>query len=322
MISFNENIYALSFLFLFLALFIFFLTAIQFIRKQQRKQQMVKRIRQEEYPLEKLVENKDTPDYKKKRASGWVLFFTLFNPRKKAQDLSAHEAVNLKFLRAGITRKNFDTAFFGAKICLPILFLVIFFILKLFIFRLMETQMTVIVTVVVGLLGFYLPDIWLRQITDKRKERLFKGLPDALDLLVVCVEAGMGLDSAIHRVGQEIKVSNPDLSNEFALMTLEMRAGKSRQEALKNLSARTDIAEMSSLVTLLIQTDKFGTSVAKALTTFSDSFRVKRFQKAEEIAAKLPVKILIPLIFFIFPALFIVILGPAVINIYHNFIAR
>jgi tight adherence protein C len=180
--------------------------------------------------------------------------------------------------------------------------------------------MAVGLAVFIALLGFYLPDLWLIVKSDIRKEKLFEGLPDALDLLVVCVEAGMGLDGAIHRVADETKLTNQTLSDELKLLNLELRAGKSRQDALRNLALRTNINAMNSLVTLLIQTDKFGTSVAKALQVFADSFRTERYQKAEELAAKMPVKLIFPLVLFIFPSLFVVILGPAAIRIYQNII--
>ena len=157
---------------------------------------------------------------------------------------------------------------------------------------------------------------------DKRKVILLKGLPDALDMLVVCVEAGMGLDSALDRVGREMNLIYPELSHEFSLLNLEIRAGKNRDDALKNLASRSNLDEMKSLVTLLIQTNKFGTSVATALKVFAESFRTKRFQKAEELAAKLPVTILLPLLLFIFPAMFVIILGPAAISIYQNVILK
>jgi tight adherence protein C len=156
----------------------------------------------------------------------------------------------------------------------------------------------------------------LRQKTEKRREKILNALPDALDLLVVCVEAGMGLDSAISRVANDSKDGSPELSDELHFMTLELRAGKSRRDALKNLSLRTNLDEVKSLVTLLIETEKFGTSMAEALRVYSDSYRIQRQQRAEEVAAKLPVKLLIPLGLFIFPALFVVILGPAFISIY------
>jgi tight adherence protein C len=196
----------------------------------------------------------------------------------------------------------------------------IFILVKVTFLPLLTYQVTMIVVILCALLGFYLPDIVLRQKADKRKEKILEALPDGLDLLVICVESGMGLDSAINRVAQELKLSSPFLSDEFHFMNLELRAGKQRDEALRNLALRTNLDEINSLTTLLIQTDKFGTSMADALRVYSDSFRVERQQRAEEKAAKLPVKMLFPLIFFIFPALFVVILGPATINIYENII--
>jgi tight adherence protein C len=171
--------------------------------------------------------------------------------------------------------------------------------------------------VVVGLagLGFYLPGLILDSRVKARQKAILKSLPDALDLLVVCVEAGMGLDAAIHRVCLEMAAKDPILSSELRLLTLELRAGKARREALKNLSARIGLEDVGSLVAMLIQTDMFGTSIAQTLRVYADSMRTKRFQLAEELAAKLPVKLLLPLIFFIFPTLLIVILGPAGIRI-------
>jgi tight adherence protein C len=127
----------------------------------------------------------------------------------------------------------------------------------------------------------------------------------------------MGLDSAIYRVAQEMRLNSLELSDELQLMNLELRAGKSRKDALKNLALRTNLEEINSLVTLLIQTDQFGTSMADALRIYSDSYRTQRYQRAEELAAKLPVKLIFPLVVFIFPALFVVLLGPAAISIYN-----
>jgi tight adherence protein C len=174
----------------------------------------------------------------------------------------------------------------------------------------------VIFTVLLGLLGFYLPNLWLKIKTSARQDKILEGFPDALDLMVVCVEAGLGLDAAINRVGEEMKLRNRLVSEEFRLLGLELRAGKLRRDALHNLGLRTGLEEVKSLMTLLIQTDKFGTSIAQALTVHADSMRTTRFQRAEEMAAKLPVKLVFPLILFIFPALFVVIVGPAAIKIY------
>ncbi|BAH76871.1 hypothetical membrane protein [Solidesulfovibrio magneticus RS-1] len=175
--------------------------------------------------------------------------------------------------------------------------------------------------VVVGLTaaGFYIPGMILDSRVKARQTAIQKSLPDALDLLVVCVEAGMGLDAAIYRVCQEMSLKDPILSAELRLLTLELRAGKARREALKNLSARIGLEDVGSLVAMLIQTDMFGTSIAQTLRVYADSMRTKRFQLAEELAAKLPVKLLMPLIFFIFPTLLIVILGPAGIRIFQMF---
>ena len=145
-----------------------------------------------------------------------------------------------------------------------------------------------------------------------------QGLPDALDLMVVCAEAGVGLDAAIHRVGEEMALNNKSLSDEFKVMSLELRAGKQRRDSLKDLAMRTDLEEVNNLSSMLIQTERFGTSIAQALRVHADVMRVSRFQRAEEVAAKLPVKLLFPMIFFILPSLFITILGPAVIRIFRT----
>ena len=176
-------------------------------------------------------------------------------------------------------------------------------------------QYKLIVAVGVTAAGFYLPAMILDSRVKTRQKAIQRSLPDALDLLVVCVEAGMGLDAAIYRVCQEMSLKDPILSSELRLLTLELRAGKARREALKNLSARIGLEDVGSLVAMLIQTDMFGTSIAQTLRVYAESMRTKRFQLAEELAAKLPVKLLMPLIFFIFPTLFIVILGPAGIRI-------
>jgi tight adherence protein C len=175
---------------------------------------------------------------------------------------------------------------------------------------------------VIALLGFYLPDLYLKLLIRWRKEQIVQGFPDALDLLVVCVEAGMGLDAAISRVSEEISMSSRVISEEFRILNLELRAGKSRLEALRNLGTRTDVEEVRSFATLLIQTDRFGTSVAQALRVHSDAMRTQRYQRAEELAGKIPVKMMFPLILFIFPAIFVVVVGPAAIQIYHSIITH
>lgn len=162
--------------------------------------------------------------------------------------------------------------------------------------------------------GLYGPELWLNQAVKARKLKILHGFPDALDLLVVCVEAGLGLDAALGRTGKELALAHPELCEEFYMVALELRAGLPRAQALSNFAKRVDLDPVKTLVALLIQTDRFGTSVGQALRVHSDSMRTDRALKAEEMAGKLPVKMLFPLMFFIFPSLFIVILGPAIIQ--------
>lgn len=232
---------------------------------------------------------------------------------KKEGELSHVEKT---FLRAGYRNKNVVVIFFGVKGFCAILMAVFCFLLQIFLFKTMSPLRFMFLFVLLALAGFYLPNIWLRMKIDQRKEKIAEGFPDALDLLVVCVEAGVGLDAAINRVADEMKQANKEISDEFQLLNLELKAGKARRDALKSLAMRIDLEDVKNLVTLLVQTDRFGTSVGPALRVYSDVMRTKRFQKAEEAAAKVPVKLLFPLIFCIFPSLFIAIMGPAAIRIW------
>jgi tight adherence protein C len=163
-------------------------------------------------------------------------------------------------------------------------------------------------------LGFLLPNMVLGRQARKRQHRIRLSLPDALDLLVVSVEAGLGLDQAIQRVGEELTFAHPDLSEELRLINLELRAGNARSDALHNLAHRTGVDDVQSLVAMLVQTDKFGTSVAQSLRVHSETLRTKRRQRAEEAAAKTGVKMVFPLVFCIFPAIWVVTIGPAAIK--------
>jgi tight adherence protein C len=164
-------------------------------------------------------------------------------------------------------------------------------------------------------LGYILPNIVLARLEKRRQHRIRLSLPDALDLLVVSVEAGLGLDQAMQRVGEELVFAHPDLCEELRLINFELRAGKARSEALHNLGERTGVDDVQSLVAMLVQTDKFGTSIAKSLRVHSDTLRTKRRQRAEEAAAKTGVKMVFPLVLCIFPAIWVVTLGPAAIKI-------
>jgi tight adherence protein C len=228
------------------------------------------------------------------------------------------QAKRITFLRAGIRSENAPFTFWGAKYLSGVVLAVLFISTRSFFMKEAKLPLTLLAGLSLVTVGFYFPDFWLRLKTASRKEQIRNALPDALDLLVVCVEAGIGLDQAINRVGEEMKMTCPAISEEFRLFTLEVRAGKAKRDAMKGLAIRTDLDDISSLVTLLVQAEKFGTSVAQSLRVYSDAFRTRRVQKAEEVAAKLPVKMLLPLGLFILPCLFIVVLGPASLKIYHQ----
>jgi tight adherence protein C len=168
-------------------------------------------------------------------------------------------------------------------------------------------------------LGYILPDIILNRLINSRQQKVRESLPDALDLLVVCVEAGQGLDAAIKRVSEDLQTSSPVISQELILVNLETMAGLERQQALKNLGERTGVEELISLCNVLIQSDRFGTSIAQALKTQSDFMRTARRLRLETMAAKTPVKLVFPMLLFIFPAIIVVILGPAFIMVSKQF---
>lgn len=168
------------------------------------------------------------------------------------------------------------------------------------------------------ILSFYAPDLLVSKLIRGRRDRVRLGLPDALDLLAICMEAGLGLDQALLRVGAELAGTHPDLSDEFNLISLEQRAGTPRIEAWRHMAERTKLEIVGAFVSMLVQTDKFGTPISKALAVFSDSLRTQRRQRAEELAAKTTIKMVFPLVLFIFPSMFIVLLAPAFISIMRN----
>lgn len=166
-----------------------------------------------------------------------------------------------------------------------------------------------------GLLGWVVPRMWIRRRIKQRNDEIQRALADTLDLLVVCVEAGLGLNQALVRVSTEIEHVSRTMSEELMLTNLEMRAGTPRDEALRNLGERSGVGDLKALTAMLVQTDRFGTSIATALRVHSDTLRTKRRQRAEEAAAKTTIKLVFPLVLFIFPAMFVVILGPAILHI-------
>jgi tight adherence protein C len=217
---------------------------------------------------------------------------------------------------AGFRAKNVAIFYSGIKIFLAVLLSSLVIVSQAYAYRVKVAVLIVPIIVISFFIGFYLPNLYVSFRVRRRKRKLLEGFPDALDLMVVCVEAGMGLDAALNRVTEEMKMTNKPLYEEFRQLILELRAGKSRRDALRSLALRTGLEDVNSLVTLLIQTDRFGTSIAQALRVHSDGMRTKRHQRAEEMAAKLPVKLLFPLIIFIFPSLFVAILGPTLIHVF------
>ena len=218
-------------------------------------------------------------------------------------------SAQLIMLRAGYRSSNAIMAMRGAKILLPVGLLVVVVASGLYRWNPWISVLGALV------LGYLLPELWLTWRVHARQHRLRLALPDAMDLLVICVEAGLGLDQSLMRVAEELRITHPELSDEIALVNLEMRVGKTRLDALRELARRTGLEDIKALVAMLIQTERFGTSVAQSLRVHSDDLRIKRRQRAEEMSAKTTVKMVPPLVFFIFPALMVVILGPAVIAI-------
>jgi tight adherence protein C len=183
------------------------------------------------------------------------------------------------------------------------------------------TGTVLIFALIAGMMAFYVPNLWLGRAVNARRREIQNGLPDAIDLLIVCIESGSGLDQALNRVADELSLSYPALTRELELISSETRAGKPRMEAFKNFADRTKVDDVRSLVAMLIQTDRFGTSIGLALRTHAETSRTKRRQRAEEKAAKLGVKLLFPLVFCLFPAFYVVVLGPSMLRIFRSLVA-
>jgi tight adherence protein C len=220
--------------------------------------------------------------------------------------LADDEKLRQRLISAGMRNAESMDLYFAVRFAGPIAGIVVGSFIK---------QNTLFWVLALAVAGYLLPDMWLTRQVKKRRTRIRKGIPDALDLLVICVDAGLGLDQAILRVGQELDLSHPDINAEFMQINLEQRAGKPRLEAWKDTAERTNVEEFTSFVTMLAQADKFGTPIIRALSRFADELRLKRRQRAEEQAAKTKVKIIFPLVLFIFPCLFIVLLAPALLSI-------
>lgn len=237
-----------------------------------------------------------------------------FGKLNQPSDVEKVLTTRRQLINAGYRSGKAPILFLGAKLLLAIVIVCLLAMIPAKVLGFPSASKLTFFYVLAAACGYYAPALWLRRAIAARKDSLQRAIPDALDLMVVCVEAGLGLDQAIGRVGEEVKRTHPELNDELNMLTLELRAGVARQEALRNLAHRTDLEEVRNLVALLVQTDRFGTSIGQALRVHADAMRTTRRLKAEELAAKLPVKLLLPLIFFIFPNIIIVTVGPAVIR--------
>ena len=238
------------------------------------------------------------------------------DPINRIVPISAVEAAKLQkqLLQAGYRSPEATTAFRAIQITLliamPTLVAIVCFILD-------RPLMNFLVWGMIGAgLGFYLPRYVLRKMIAARQRRITWGLADAMDLMVVAVEAGLGLNASLNRVGEELKDLHPDMHHEIDLVNLEIRVGRSREEALRNLAERTGVDDIRSFVALLIQADRFGSSIARAVRVFADSLRTKRRQRAEQAAQKATLKLIFPLTLFLFPVIILVILTPSLFNLY------
>jgi tight adherence protein C len=240
-------------------------------------------------------------------------------PLNRIAPISAIDAAKLQkqLLQAGYRSQDAATAFRAIQITLtiglPSLALTACFILDL------PLNSFLLWGVLAAAFGFYLPRYILRKKTLRRQQRITWGLADAMDLLVVAVEAGLGLNAALNRVGEELKVIHPDMHSEFEMVNLELRVGRSREEALRNLAERTGVDDIRSFVALLIQADRYGSSIGKAVRVFAESLRTKRRQRAEQTAQKAALKLVFPLTVFLFPVIILVILGAALLNLIDQF---
>jgi tight adherence protein C len=240
---------------------------------------------------------------------------SLVEPFEKIVPRSPEEAsvITRRMVRAGFRRDHQVRIFYGAKVLVPIALCVVVVVTHA------EQYFSWFAYILALGLGFMVPDFWLSNRVKARQLALKLGLPDALDLIVVCIEAGLSLDKATLRTADELHLSHPAISDELKLVNLEQRAGRARVDAWRTFADRADVDSVRSMVAVFVQADQFGTSISKALRVHSDTLRIQRRQQAEEQAAKTTVKLVFPLVFFIFPSIFLVTLGPAMIAIIEGF---
>lgn len=224
--------------------------------------------------------------------------------------------MRLRFINAGWRDRSIPYVFFGAKTLLALMLPLLSMMYGGEPLLASGTSRVLLVVIFSASIGYYLPNLWLNHRIEARKREIFDSFPDALDLLTICVEAGLGLEAALNRVADEIHLKSQILGQELQLVIMELRAGFSKERALRNLALRTGVEDIDLLVAMLIQSDRFGTSMGDSLRIHAENLRTKRRQRAEEAAAKISLKLLFPLIFMIFPTLMLVLVGPAAMQIY------
>jgi len=226
--------------------------------------------------------------------------------------------LRLRLLNAGLRNSYWPLVLFSSKSLLALLFPLVYVLLNGLSDEVQSFGTTLLVVLVLAASGYYLPNLVLRFLIDRRKNELQEAMPDALDLIMVCVSAGLAIDAAIKRTCEELSLRSPALTEELSLVSLELQVGASRESAMHNLSLRTGVEDIASFVTILLQSEHFGTNVAESLRLLAETMRQNRRTQAEELAAKIPLKLLFPVIFCIFPSLFVVLLGPALITASKN----
>ncbi len=258
----------------------------------------------------------------KRREQGMGFIRQLISSLNLLRTREANKAA-LRLSQAGWRSKDAVVVFFFLKLCLPFLLgTVAVFLLYIVPVADLEPTPKLFITLLVVIIGTYGPDVFVRNVTNRRRLALQKGLPDALDLLVICAEAGQSLDGAIKRVGSELGIFYPELSDELTLTAVELRLLPNRRDALENLSKRTELASIRGVVNTLLQTEKYGTPLAQSLRVLGAEFRQDRMMKAEAKAARLPAIMTVPMIIFILPPLFVVLIGPAILRTLDMFINR
>ena len=241
--------------------------------------------------------------------SGVVERFDNILPKSQAEI----SVIQQRLIRAGYRKESTVKVFYGSKVLVPLLLCALALVTGVAHFS------PFFVYILALGLGFLAPDFWLGRRISTRQKRIRRGLPDVLDLLVICIEAGLSLDQATARTAKELKTAQPELCDELGIVVLEQRAGRPRTDAWRHLGERTDVDCVRVLVSMLVQTEQFGTSISKMLRVHGDTLRTQRIQAVEEAAAKTTIKLLFPLVLFIFPSLFVVTLGPAFISIMESF---